>query len=91
MITRDRLSVGSCWLKIVMPHVHRSEINPHASPVFEEFSGASYADRYNILCRKLAQEQLYSAASMLFFHSRRNRYREITPELSEMTGLRTHL
>lgn len=35
--------------------------SPHF-PVFPEFSGASYAERYNILCRKLVQEQLYTAA-----------------------------
>jgi len=33
--------------------------------IFPEFQGASYADRYNILCRKLVQEQLYTAASVL--------------------------
>ncbi|QQS55974.1 MAG: hypothetical protein IPM89_15675 [Candidatus Competibacteraceae bacterium] len=31
--------------------------SPHF-PVFKEFNGASYAGRYNILCRKLVQEQL---------------------------------
>jgi hypothetical protein len=30
-----------------------------------EFQGATYAERYNILCRKLVQEQLYTAASVL--------------------------
>ena len=34
-------------------------------PVFKEFSGASYAERYNILCRKLIQERLYTAASVI--------------------------
>lgn len=38
--------------------------SPHF-PVFPEFRGASYADRYNILCRKMVQEQLYTAASVL--------------------------
>ena len=33
--------------------------------VLPEFQGATYADRYNILCRKLVQEQLYTAASVL--------------------------
>ena len=57
-------------------------------PVFKEFEGASYADRYNILCRKLVQEQLYTTASVI-----------ISPrsavdtgdylELSDMTGLKT--
>ncbi len=38
---------------------------PHFA-VFPEFAGASYADRYGILCRKLVQEQLYTAASVIF-------------------------
>lgn len=38
--------------------------SPHF-PVFREFQGASYTDRYNILCRKLIQEQLYSVAAVI--------------------------
>ena len=38
--------------------------SPHF-PIFKEFKGASYAERYNILCRKLVQENLYTAASIL--------------------------
>lgn len=34
--------------------------SPHC-PIFPEFQGASYADRYNIFCRKLVHEQLYEA------------------------------
>lgn len=41
-----------------------TDSSPHF-PVFPEFKGASYADRYNILCRKLIQEQLYTAAAFL--------------------------
>ena len=33
--------------------------------VFPEFEGASYVDRYDILCRKLVQEQLYSSAAVV--------------------------
>jgi type II restriction enzyme len=40
------------------------DASPHF-PVFKEFERASYADRYNILCRKLVQEQLYTAASII--------------------------
>lgn len=61
--------------------------SPHF-PVLREFKDASYADRYNILCRKLMQEQLYTAASVIL--SPRD---AITTgayiELSEMTGLKT--
>ena len=42
----------------------RSGIAPHF-PVFEEFKGASYLQRYDLLCQKLALEQLYSAASVI--------------------------
>lgn len=55
---------------------------------FREFEGASYADRYNILCRKLAQEQLYSAASVLLAPSDAVDTGSYT-ELSELTGLKT--
>lgn len=34
-------------------------------PVFKEFQGASYLDRYNILCQRLMQQQLYSAACVI--------------------------
>ncbi len=57
-------------------------------PIFPEFKGTSYADRYNILCRKLVQEQLYTAAA--FLRSPRSAvdsgYYE---ELGELTSLRT--
>lgn len=56
------------WLMLVedaaasrRPVVDRS---PHF-PVFKEFQGASYQQRYNILCQRLMQEQLYSAASVI--------------------------
>jgi len=34
-------------------------------PAFDEFNETSYASRYDIFCRKLIQEQLYDAASLL--------------------------
>jgi hypothetical protein len=34
-------------------------------PIFPEFREASYIDRYHLLCRKLVQEQLYTAAAPL--------------------------
>lgn len=34
-------------------------------PVFPEFQGASYLKRYDVLCQRLAQEQLYSTASIM--------------------------
>lgn len=56
-------------------------------PIFPEFQGASYLKRYDLLCQRLVQEQLYTAASVI-----------ATPreaietgaylELSQLTGLR---
>ena len=61
--------------------------SPHFSTL-EEFSGASYADRYNILCQKLVQEQLYTSAAVLL-SPRTSRDTGEYSELSEMTGLKT--
>jgi len=61
--------------------------SPHF-PVFKEFEEASYSERYNILCRKLVQEQLYTTASVLT--SPRSAAEDGSySELSNMTGLRT--
>lgn len=38
--------------------------SPHF-PVFEEFKGASYLKRYDLLCQKLVQEQLYTTAALI--------------------------
>lgn len=38
--------------------------SPHY-PVFPEFQGASYLKRYDVLCQRLVQEQLYTTASIL--------------------------
>lgn len=37
----------------------------HNFPIFPEFRGASYAERYNLLCKRLMQEKLYSSAALL--------------------------
>lgn len=63
------------------------DTSPHF-PVFKEFQGASYAERYNILCRKLVQEQLYTTASILT-SPRTASDDGAYSELSDMTGLRT--
>jgi hypothetical protein len=38
--------------------------SPHFK-VFPEFQGASYLKRYDILCQRLVQEQLYTTASLI--------------------------
>lgn len=56
-------------------------------PVFKEFQGASYLNRYDILCQRLVKEQLYSSASVI----RTPRTAATTGEyndLSRMTSLR---
>jgi hypothetical protein len=64
-----------------------SDTSPHF-PIFPEFRKASYADRYNILCKKLVKERLYTTASIIL--SKRTavgtgQY----DELSDLTGLKT--
>lgn len=38
--------------------------SPHF-PIFEDFKGASYLKRYDLLCQKLVQEQLYTTAIVI--------------------------
>lgn len=38
--------------------------SPHF-PVFHEFRGASYLERYDILCQRLIKEQLYTTAALM--------------------------
>ena len=40
------------------------DASPHF-PVFDEFNGASYLKRYDLLCQKLVKEQLYSSAAII--------------------------
>ncbi|KAB8140757.1 restriction endonuclease [Chloroflexia bacterium SDU3-3] len=57
-------------------------------PVFPEFQGASYLQRYDLLCQRLVQEQLYTTASVIA--SPRTAIADgHFVELSAMTGLRT--
>lgn len=57
-------------------------------PVFPEFAGASYLQRYDILCQKMLREQLYSAACVLAA-PRSPGAGGAYSELSPMTGLRS--
>lgn len=56
-------------------------------PVFPEFRNASYAERYNILCKKLMAEQLYSAATIMLSARTASKTGEYT-ELGELTSLK---
>lgn len=54
---------------------------PHY-PVFAEFEGASYARRYQILCERLVERQLYSAAALELTQSGENTHRAMSPATS---------
>lgn len=51
-------------------------------PVFAEFHNASYAERYDLLCRKMVHEKIYTAASVILAASSASAtgdYSEISP------------
>lgn len=81
------------WLMVVedapASRVPVKDKSPHF-PVFPDFAGASYLKRYDILCQKLAKEQLYSAASVIA-SPRSGVVDGSYTELSAMTGLRPFL
>ena len=62
------------------------DASPHF-PIFAEFKGASYIERYDLLCQKLVKEQLYTRAAIIT--SMRNAaVTGVYSEMSEMTGLK---
>lgn len=63
--------------------------SPHF-PVFPEFEGASYAMRYDILCKKMMQEQLYSSASIILTPRSSINTGEYS-NMSDTTGLRNFI
>jgi len=79
------------WLMLVedapKSHTPIRDASPHF-PVFEEFKGASYLQRYDLLCQKLVQEQLYTTAALLTSQRSAGATGKYA-ELSAMTGLKT--
>ena len=79
------------WLMLVedapKSRLEVKDSSPHF-PVFEEFKGASYLKRYDLLCQKLVQEQLYTTASLVT-SPRSAAETGAFSEMSPMTGLRT--
>ena len=63
------------------------DTSPHF-PVFKEFKGASYIKRYDLLCQKLVQEQLYTTAALITSKRSAVTTGEFL-EVSAMTGLKT--
>ncbi len=61
--------------------------SPHFK-VFPEFQGASYLTRYDVLCQRLVQEQLYTTAALLASPREAAATGEFS-ELSDMTNLKT--
>ncbi len=57
-------------------------------PVRPEFQGASYIERYNLLCKKLVQEQLYTTASVLASPQTAIKTGKFS-DVSDMTSLKT--
>lgn len=56
-------------------------------PIFREFDGASYQRRYDILCQKLTQEKLYTAAATITTPREAIDSGDYS-ELSELSGLK---
>lgn len=75
------------WLMLVedTPRSRASVNNaaPHF-PVFPEFENASYLQRYDILCKRLIQENLYTAATVIASETNQSTY----SELSAITSLK---
>lgn len=61
--------------------------SPHF-PVQQDFLGASYQKRYDLLCRRLVEEQLYTTATVIASPRTAAGNGEYA-ELSPMTGLKT--
>jgi len=62
-------------------------VSPHF-PVFPEFENASYLQRYDLLCQRLVQEQLYSAATVIAANRNAIETGDYY-ELSALTGLKS--
>ncbi|MGM4915446.1 PaeR7I family type II restriction endonuclease [Rhizobium sp. 768_B6_N1_8] len=79
------------WMMMVedAPESRRpvTDRSPHF-PVFKEFQGASYLKRYDVLCQRLVQEQLYGAAALLASPRTASATGDFN-ELSELTSLKT--
>jgi hypothetical protein len=72
------------------------DASPHFR-VFKEFESASYAKRYEVLCRRLVQEQLYTQAALLLSpreavaDGRYSELSETTSLTSFVAGLAAHV
>ena len=79
------------WLMLVEDApTSRSPVRCKSShfPIFEEFENASYLQRYDLLCQRLVQEQLYTTASLIASPRQAAQSGQFSA-LSEMTSLKT--
>ena len=63
------------------------DVSPHF-PIFPVFQGASYIQRYHLLCQRMIQEQLYTAACVITAPRTAGTDGQYA-ELDAMTGLRS--
>lgn len=63
------------------------EKSPHF-PVFKEYQGASYLERYDLLCQRLMKEQLYTTAALIASHRGADQAGAHAP-MSDMTSFKT--
>jgi len=63
------------------------DASPHFS-VFKEFKEASYLNRYDLLCQRLVQEQLYTAATLIAAERSAMKSGKYS-QLSSMAGLKS--
>ena len=54
---------------------------PHY-PVFDEFKSASYAKRYQLLCERLVERQLYAAAALELSPADTDQHQALSPATS---------
>lgn len=79
------------WLMLVEDEVRSRtpvrDASPHF-PVFKEFQGASYLKRYDLLCQRLVQEQLYTTTTLIASPRFASENGEFS-FMSDMTSLKT--
>jgi type II restriction enzyme len=81
------------WLMMVEDAAESRNIVRNSSPhfpVFEEFNGASYLKRYDLLCQRLVQEQLYTTAAVIAAERSAVNTGDFTNQ-SDMTSLKTFI
>jgi hypothetical protein len=81
--------LGYCVVLADGPKIHQpvSASSPHFD-VLPEFIEATYADRFNILCRKMVEEEIYSEAALLLSEPVAGRKSGASRSLSDATSFK---